>query len=268
MKKIILAGLFLLLSTVAFTAVTTNAFFYLADTDAECPTTGQGSLCFSKQSNKVLYSNGTTWEEQQVPASASWGNITGILANQSDLNTALSGKAASSHNHDSSYSGISHNHSLNALTEKNFSSLADKPTTISGYGITDAKGYCINVQALTSSPADGATVYFGAMPKAPTTTAAASKLYIRKAGTIKVAEIYCYSGTAGTNENWSLYIRVNNTTDYLIATLGVATNERVFSNTGLNISVNAGDYIEIKGVQPTWATNPLTTVYGGYIYIE
>lgn len=129
-------------------------------------------------------------------------------------------------------------------------------------------GYAINIQALTSSPADGATVYFGMLPKAPTTTANISKVYIRKAGTIKVAEIYCYSGTAGTNQAWSLYIRLNNTTDYLISTLSVATNERVFSNTGLSIAVAVGNYIEIKGVQPTWTTNPLTTIYGGYIYIE
>jgi hypothetical protein len=42
----------------------------------------------------------------------------------------------------------------------------------------------------------------------------------------------------------------------------------VFSNTGLSISVAAGDYIEIKGIQPTWNPNPATTIYGGYIYIE
>ena len=129
--------------------------------------------------------------------------------------------------------------------------------------------YIINIQALTSNPTDAQTVYFGMLPKAPTTTANTSKVYIRKAGTIKVAEIYCYSGTAaGTNENWSLYIRKNNTTDYLIATLGVATSERVFSNTGLSITMAVGDYFEIKGIQPTWATNPTATIYGGYIYLE
>jgi hypothetical protein len=129
-------------------------------------------------------------------------------------------------------------------------------------------GYTINVQALTSSPTDAQTVYFGMLPKAPTTTVNTSKIYIRKAGTLKIAEIYCYSGTAGTNEAWSLYVRKNNTTDYLIATLSVATSERVFTNSSLSIAVAAGDYIEIKGIQPTWATNPLTTIYGGYIYIE
>jgi hypothetical protein len=129
-------------------------------------------------------------------------------------------------------------------------------------------GYAINVQALTSSPTDAQTIYFGMLPKAPTTTAATSKVYIRAAGVIKRAEIYCYSGTAGTNESWSLYIRKNNIADTLIATLAVATSERVFSNTGLSISVAAGDYVEIKGVQPTWVTNPATCIYGGYLYIE
>ncbi len=51
-------------------------------------------------------------------------------------------------------------------------------------------GYAINVQALTSSPSDGATIYFGMLPKAPQTVADRSKVYIRKAGTIKIAEIY------------------------------------------------------------------------------
>lgn len=54
----------------------------------------------------------------------------------------------------------------------------------------------------------------------------------------------------------------------MIATLSVSASERVFSNTGLTISLVAGDYVEIKGVQPLWATNPLTTIYGGYLYFE
>lgn len=131
-----------------------------------------------------------------------------------------------------------------------------------------ASGYALNVQAITSSPADGATVYFGQLPKAPTTTANISKIYFPKNGTIKRAYIYVYAGTAGTNENWSLYIRLNNTSDTLIETIGAATSERIFNNESLNIAVTTSDYIEIKGIQPTWATNPLTTIYGGYIWIE
>jgi hypothetical protein len=132
----------------------------------------------------------------------------------------------------------------------------------------NSTGYVINVQALTSSPTDSQTVYFGTMPKAPVTVADTSKVYIPKSGRIKRAEIYCYSGTAGTAEAWSLYVRKNNTTDYLIATLSVTQSERKFQNSALDIPIAAGDYIEIKGVQPLWATNPLTTIYGGYVYIE
>jgi hypothetical protein len=139
--------------------------------------------------------------------------------------------------------------------------------SILGSGDLDA-GYTLSVQALTSSPADGATIYFGNLPKAPVTTANISKVYIPRAGTIKRAEIYCYSGTAGTAEAWSGYIRLNNTTDTLISTLSVNTAERRFFNTALSINVVAGDYIEIKFINPTWATNPLTTIFGGYIYID
>ena len=129
-------------------------------------------------------------------------------------------------------------------------------------------GYTLNFQALTSSPADGATIYFGQLPKAPVTTQGQSRIYIRKAGAIKIANVFSFSGTAGTNENWTCNIRLNNTGDTAIATVGAATSERTWSNTGLNITVAVGDYVEVKCVNPTWATNPLTTIFGGYLYIE
>jgi len=136
------------------------------------------------------------------------------------------------------------------------------------YVAPSPQGYAINVQALTSSPADTTPFYFGTMPKAIVTTAAISKVYIRKAGTLKIAEIYTYAGTAGTAEAVSMYVRVNNSTDYLIATVSAATNERVFSNAALSIVLAVGDYIEIKCIPPVWATNPLTFIAGGYVYIE
>lgn len=164
--------------------------------------------------------------------------------------------------HDPDMALASHNHALNDLSEKSYNSLTDKPS------IPAAIGYTIHVQALTSNPVDGATVYFGQLPRAPITTANVNKTRIPKAGTIRRAYIYTYAGVAGTNESWSLYIRLNNTTDTLIQTLTVAAAERIFANDALNISVVAGDYIEIRGVQPTWATNPTGVIYGGHIYIE
>jgi hypothetical protein len=129
-------------------------------------------------------------------------------------------------------------------------------------------GYALSVQALTSSPADGQTIFFGMLPKAPVTTGGQSKVFIRKPGLIKAAEIYCFSGTAGTAEAWNMFLRLNNTTDTQIAQVAAATQERIFNNGALNIDVVSGDYFEIKCVNPTWATNPLTTIFGGYIYIE
>jgi hypothetical protein len=49
----------------------------------------------------------------QLPASSggsAWGGITGTLSDQTDLQTALNGKAASGHNHDASYAAVGHNH--------------------------------------------------------------------------------------------------------------------------------------------------------------
>ena len=131
-----------------------------------------------------------------------------------------------------------------------------------------AATYTLHVQALTTTPTDSQTVYFGALPKAPTTTADISRVYIPRTGTIVRADVWCYAGGAGTSESWSLYVRLNNTTDTLIATLSAATNARNFQNTSLAIAVAAGDYIEIKGVQPAWATNPTTCIYGGHITVR
>jgi hypothetical protein len=136
------------------------------------------------------------------------------------------------------------------------------------YVAPSPQGYAINVMALTSSPADTTPFYFGNLPKAITTTANISKIYIRKAGTLKIAEIYTYAGTAGTAESVSIYVRVNNATDYLIATVSAATNERIFSNSALSIPLVVGDYIEMKCIPPIWVTNPLTFIVGGYVYIE
>lgn len=136
-----------------------------------------------------------------------------------------------------------------------------------------ADTYTISVcTGLIPTVTDAATTYWGNLP---TNVGAVTerKIVIRKKGLLMVAEILCRAiSVVGTNENWSLYIRVNNTTDYLIATVGAATAGRVFSNTAMNggagILLVAGDYIEIKMVNPTWATNPTNIVFGGNLYLN
>src|SRR5687768_1686828 len=71
---------------------------------------------------------------------ASWGGITGTLADQTDLQTVLDGKqasgsyASSAHDHDADYAALGHAHSYNDLTDKPtlfdgaYSSLSGTPT--------------------------------------------------------------------------------------------------------------------------------------------
>jgi len=131
------------------------------------------------------------------------------------------------------------------------------------------RGYSINVMATESSPTDNVDTYFGILPAPPSTTEGQSRIYIRRAGTIKIAEIYSYSVTNGTAEPWGMKVKLNGGTEYSIgADQSVLTNERIWSNTSINIPVVPGDYIQIKSVPPVWSTNPENTTFGGYIYIE
>ena len=135
-------------------------------------------------------------------------------------------------------------------------------------GETKTGGYILNVQALSSSPVDGKIVYFGQSPKAPSTVAGKNKIYIMKPGVIKAANITAYSTKGGSGEPWSLYISVNGEKDALIKTISLYTTERRFYTEDLSIPVVAGDFIEIRGLQPIWSINPTGVTYGGYLVIE
>jgi hypothetical protein len=131
--------------------------------------------------------------------------------------------------------------------------------------------YALNVMAaLLAAPADATTYYFGCLAGlAPSTTAALARLYIPKSGKLSKANISWYaSGVAGSNESISVYIRVNNATDYLIASKGDTNAFKLFSNNRMTVNVMIGDYVEIKIVCPTWATNPTNLVLGGSLILE
>jgi hypothetical protein len=132
-----------------------------------------------------------------------------------------------------------------------------------------ATGYTLSVFATNyASPGDAETRYFGAISAAPTATADESRVYIPKTGTITRANILGQAGTAGSNEAWTLYIRLNNTTDTSIEAVSAATALRLWDNSALSIAVTAGDYIEIKSVTPTWASNAVNVRFAGTIFIE
>jgi hypothetical protein len=163
------------------------------------------------------------------------------------LVTDLAGKSFVDHDHDLYYALVDHTH---------------PPSGGNGYVLNGAAAN----QATTT---DAQTLYWGCMPSlAVTTTANNTRLYIPKAGTIKAAQVFLHAATAGTAEAWVMNIRKNNTTDTQIASLSLAAAQRLWANYALNIAVAAGDYIEIKEVCPTWATNPANVRRSCNIYVE
>ena len=112
--------------------------------------------------------------------------------------------------------------------------------------------------AAAFNPADATTYYWGGLAPGiiPTSTAGTRRLYIMRAGTITAADILI-GCSAGTSENSTISIRLNDTTDTTISSV-VDLSSTLFhvQTTGLNIAVVAGDYVEIKWVTPSWSTNP------------
>lgn len=115
------------------------------------------------------------------------------------------------------------------------------------------------LQALAFNPADSTSYFVGDIFSiAPLGVGGIVGFYLPKATTLYAAGVKFINSVAGTNEASSVYIRVNNTTDYLISasvdnSIGLNVVSAVF---GSPVSLNAGDYIEIKWVTPAWVTNP------------
>lgn len=107
-------------------------------------------------------------------------------------------------------------------------------------------------------PADATTYYFGACPGpiANMTTGGEHRIYLDQPGWITRANLYFrVTGISASSETFSAYIRLNNTTDYLIQTAAISSSNR-FNNRSMSVPIAENDYIEIKIVTPTWTTNP------------
>lgn len=166
--------------------------------------------------------------------------------------------------------------------DQDLSGLVPKTTTINGHALNSnvtvtkadvGLGSVSNVQqsiilfaqAGSSSTANATTFYAGNTQRGFSGQAGNSKIYIPQSGTItSVYGNFCNTGAFGSAETSSIYIRVNNTTDYLISnTIANNAAANYFSNTSLNIPVNAGDYFEVKWTTPpTWTTKPAGVTLG------
>lgn len=139
-------------------------------------------------------------------------------------------------------------------------------SSVATYTRTVANCYQIGAGFASSNPADATTYYFDSFGYvALGTTAAISRLYFLRAGTVVAADISIYC-TTGTSETSTMSFRLNNANDTTLSS-AVALNASPFhvQNTGLSIAVAVGDYFEVKWVTPTWVTNPTNVI--GYVSV-
>jgi hypothetical protein len=95
------------------------------------------------------------------------------------------------------------------------------------------------------------------------------RYYLGLRGIIKAVSFDFFCTVAnGTNENIPCSVRLNNTTDYPIQTVGASAAHRQFSNYNLNIPLIDTDFFSIKIDSPTWATNPDGVYVIGFVLIE
>lgn len=116
------------------------------------------------------------------------------------------------------------------------------------------------------SPADATTYYFGS-GKGMTTTQAVRRVRFPRAGIVRGISLMS-ALTAGSNENSTISLRLDNTTDTTISsTVDCSANPVEIINTSLSVSVSQNTYFEIKWVTPTWATNPTAMQFSGVIWV-
>ncbi len=132
--------------------------------------------------------------------------------------------------------------------------------------------YTLTVGTTFHNPADSTTYYVGGrFSGAPSTLAAFVETYVVKTGVIRGGFVKAFTeNVAGTDEDIVMSIRINNTTDYAFATVGVGDpiTTKLFENYNLNIPVTEGDNVEIKIVCPAWVTNPARVWWWGSLFIE
>lgn len=142
--------------------------------------------------------------------------------------------------------------------------------TVHSSGVIGYQGYTLQCSTAPISPNDGFTYYWGTLLSITSTTANSSYMIIPKSGTVKrIDTVIVNAGTLGSAETSTMSFRLNDTTDTAISS-AITTNATIqrFTNSGLSISVTAGDTFEIKWVAPTYSTNPTNLRLANVIYIE
>lgn len=159
----------------------------------------------------------------------------------------------------------------NALNLKIANNLSDLNSAITARSNLGAP-FWLSLSSAAFSPADATTYYWSAGFNAPNTTEANNPMKTGFAFKI-VSATFVVAGntTVGSTETGTIKFRNTTTTTSTTINSSVTTDAsttvtRVFSTTGLNISVGASDTFCAEFASPTWATNPIGTRW--YLYLE
>lgn len=138
--------------------------------------------------------------------------------------------------------------------------------------VRTANSYSLTVQHGSTDYADSTSYFFGSIyDQGAATGGAVRRVYVPVAG--KIIAVYGFvlvGGTTATNENSTLSIRLNDTTDTEVtdALKFDAVSTTNFNKTSLSITVAAGDFIEMKLETPAFSTNPTVVFLHGTLVVE
>lgn len=134
--------------------------------------------------------------------------------------------------------------------------------------ITGLHGYPLFANGSAFSPADSTTYYFGTPFDLPFTTGeSTARIYIPKPGTITKILLHARP-TAGSNEQSTVSLRLNNLSDTNVITTLDLSGSSVFVSADVSIPVVVGDFVTPKWVTPAWATNPTAVRFYMLIWVD
>lgn len=114
-------------------------------------------------------------------------------------------------------------------------------------------------KATASGAGDGVTYYIGNNVAFNTFTSSTggTRFYIPISGTVTKC-LGSFTMTAGSSQPVTIALRKNDTSNTTVQTVTFDAATVNFSNTGLSISISAGDFMDFIVICPTWTpTNPI-----------
>lgn len=118
----------------------------------------------------------------------------------------------------------------------------------------------VNLISSSSSPADGSTLYIGSSGYIMATSAVSGTVSLPFNCTLIGWQFNSVNTVAnGTSETSTISIMSNGTESLVLSStinFSLASGYNNFSGSGLSTNFSAGDKVNLKIVNPTWATNP------------